>query len=322
MQAEATTEIVVDQQRHALDCAIQSQLPAARPQFGKTERIGGAAGRRDAAALERGAGGRVFLVIENQRRFGCIAQQRTQAGADGERVLAVQFATGALGVRTQTDRRTGDIVDEPIARPINGGDAAKKKTVDERGIERGFDSTLGKITDTQADAAAELILRLGADDADRTNAGSRTEQGGLRALEDFDPFDVEQLENRTARPADINAVKEHGHPGREIGRARVAGNAADHEAGVVRALLLNLDAGHETGQFKKLLDADTLKEAAVIGSHADWHILCALFAALRGDCQAIHDQAGLSGSFGFFGLPESRGAQGGNDGGKEELPGY
>src|SRR5665213_1615450 len=73
----------------------------------------------------------------------------------------------------------------------------------------------------------ELFARIARHDADGAADGVTSEQSALRAFEDFDARDVEEIDVRADRASEINAVQIDAHAGIEVEREVVLADAAD-----------------------------------------------------------------------------------------------
>ena len=113
---------------------------------------------------------------------------------------------------------------------------------------------------------AEAFTRAGGDDADRANGAGGAEQGRLRALDDLDPFQIVDRLIRPARTRYVGAVVIERHARRLLRRSAVRRDAADDDAGVVRALLLDVKTRDVVGELVEIANAEFLHTRATHGA--------------------------------------------------------
>ena len=117
----------------------------------------------------------------------------------------------------------------------------------------------------------------------RADLRAASEQCALRALQHFHALEVEQLDHGTAGLGDRHAVLEHRYARLHVARAVVGGDAANHEARVVRALQLHVESRHVRREGVELLNALLGEEVGSQCGHGHRHLLYRLAALLCGD---------------------------------------
>ena len=122
------------------------------------------------------------------------------------------------------------------------------------------------------DVTLELLARHPGDQIDRATRGIAPVQRALRATQDLDAVDVEELREAHVGPAEIDAVERDGH-------ARVGADAKDvraHPADVdlrFAARLREGEARRLDGESFDVVDREVLEQLAGVGRDRDRHVL-------------------------------------------------
>ncbi len=157
--------------------------------------------------------------------------------------------------------------------------------------------------------AARRVAGLRGDDAERAADDILAEQHALRAADDFDPIEIEEVGERRAHARDVHLVDEQadrGFCGRIV--ELHADDAADVELLGDRRVLRHVDPGHARRERVQVGDAVCYERVGADGADRDRHVLQALLALLRGDDDFFERGPGRSGVAG-----RSIGAQGSSD---------
>ncbi|MDZ7783222.1 MAG: hypothetical protein U5K56_09970 [Halioglobus sp.] len=316
-QAPGLVQVVGQRERIALDFAFQAQASAEklrgaradRSQLGLVERGRVSPGGGQYGALEGGARRRIFLVLQYRLDQQVVHGARIEDQAGGEGVLSLQVlcvpSPGAHGLAG-----TVQVLDVAVALFVDDGQTRAQCVAHQRARDHAAEAPLVEVAEAGGGLALEFVGRFVGDDADRSDAGGGAEQRGLGTLDDLDAIDVEQFHSGAPGARDVDAVLVDGHPGLTLRAAGVGGDAADDEGGIVGALLLHHQAGHEGGQPVEALDAQALEKVLVVGGDRQRHIGGGLRPFLCGDDHLLQQI-----------LCGGRKAEGGADGGGEECSG-
>ena len=138
-----------------------------------------------------------------------------------------------------------------------------------------------------ADARSQCTRKSGfwsrRNDADCADRRCSAKQRRLRSLNDFDSFDVVDVLIRPSRTRDIDAVIIQRNARRLLRRPGVRGDAANDDARVIRALLLDVEARYIVRQLVEIADAKLFKARAAHGTDGNRDIDQPLLPLLRGD---------------------------------------
>ena len=124
-------------------------------------------------------------------------------------------------------------------------------------------------------------------DADCAANGVGAEQGALRALEDLNPVDVQEILVRADRACEKYAVDVDAHAGIQVEREVVLPDAA-YRGGQHRAVGREGGAGIEIDSRREIADRVDVREVAAgqclggEGGHRNRHVLYVLRPPLRG----------------------------------------
>lgn len=158
------------------------------------------------------------------------------------------------------------------------------------------------------DPALDLVARRPGNDGDRAGGGVATEQRALRALEDLDPLDIVEGQQRGTRTGGIDAVDIDAH--RRVGAdPEIARrDAADGIARLGRAAVGHVEARHEGVEIAHVVSGERIDELAVehlqgnryvlggldplLGRHDDDVLVCIDLLRLRCDHGKRGDGAG------------------------------
>ena len=287
-----------------VDFAVEAELVIAqrRTREGRAAQIGVfksvvAATRRTGegreAARNEGRTAIALLVVgadQVDRQIGC--RRVPQRGAHAELVLRVEFLILACG----------KVFDIAVARAPFEGDAPGQHV--RTGIEEAAEQRLVEIAVTTGDLAREAFARTRGHEADRADRRSGAEQRRLRALDHFDALEVVDRLVRTARSRDIDPVVIERDARPLLRGTRIRGDPADNDAGIVGALLLDVEPGHVARQFVEIGNPEILDPLAGHGRNRDRDVLRALFDLLRRD----HDGGGGDGVVSPYGLLRQQGS--------------
>ena len=284
VQGQAVRQVIADQTGHAPDFAVDAQFAAARDV--RPRRQGGGGARIAVRAQDRArvrilrvvidraeadARGRVLLVVGDHIDAQGVGRLEGGQGAEGLGIDAVVVAT------------VQQVLDIAVAGLHAGGEAEGGRVADRR-VQHQLDHAVVVGADGGAALGGEAVeIGLGLDHIDRADQGAAAVQGRLRTLGDLDPVDIEQFDEGARRARDGDAVLVDRHARLIGGAGRVRGQAADHEARVVRRLVLHQQAGHEGRQFLEVLNAEPVQELAAVGGQGERDLDRVLGAQLGGD---------------------------------------
>ena len=224
---------------------------------------------RDDHAAEAGARRRVLLVVQDHVDAAVRADVEVQCAAQRTGVLALQGAAV-------------EVLDVAIAGFVERRDAALHVVADV-GVVVAGEAALVVAAQADLETAAATGAGLVLDQVYGAGLGGAAEQGALRPAQDFHALHIEHFDRRAARAADRHAVLEQRDARLLGGVVEIGGDAADRDAGVVDALGLDFQAGHQRAEIAVVVDALGLQELAGIGVDRDRHVLDLLLALLRGD---------------------------------------
>ena len=224
------------------------------------------------SARDEGRAAVALLVVgANQvdREVGCRGE--AQRAAQAELVLRIELFLLACGeVLDITVART------PFERQPSGDHIVA-------GIEIAAEQRLVEIAVAAGDLAREAFARTRRDEADRANRRGGAEQRRLRALDDLDPLEIVDRLVRPARTRDVDAVVIERDARPLLRGTRIRGDPADDDAGVVGALLLDVEPRNIVRQLVEIGDAEFFDPVPGHRRNGDRHILRALFDLLRSD---------------------------------------
>ncbi|MCY1172513.1 hypothetical protein D9M73_126490 [compost metagenome] len=273
-----------------IDVALQAELGATQHlrAIGRARQFGIAivaaiAARRRLRARAEGRAGVALAVIGQHQRGGerigrCPAQRTAQAAL----ILAVEIVllglalilVGHIGI-------AGDVADEAVMIFVGEGEARRERVVADIDEARHLPAIV--IAVGCDDPGGRSGLGPGRDDVHRANCGCGAEQRRLRPLHDFNALKIEQILICATRARDVDAVIVQRNARALLRRAAIRGDATDHEARVVVALLLNAQTGNVHRHFGERVDPQRLHLCAGQRRHRDRHVLQLLFTLLRGD---------------------------------------
>ena len=242
-EAPVGVELVVDGEVDVVNLTVEAELVIAQrrcarriaAEVGVAEGIGRPARRagegREAARDERRSAIALLVIGADEVDRQILGRAPAQRGAQAELVLCVEFFL-LIG---------GKVLNIAIARAPFARQAEGQRVAAD--IDEAAQQGLVEVAIAAAHFSREAFTRAGRDDADRTHGAGGAEQGRLRALDHFDAFQIVDRLIAAARARDIDAVVIERDARALLGRAAIRGDAANHDAGVVGALLLNQQAG-------------------------------------------------------------------------------
>lgn len=207
------------------------------------------------------------------------AEVEVERNAPAPGVAIVEFA----------DRTAGRRLDPAVALLGSQADGGTQRS--ELGqVERNLAHRGAVVARLERGRAAELAARLARDEVDRAGQRIAAVERALRAAQDFDALEVDEVEDGTLHLADVHAVDVHAHrrlpeqgwvgghrpADGDLGRGRVAGRLADLHVGCNRR-----QVGH-------VGDAARFELAFGDRRGGDRHVPQLLGAALRRDLDLLH----------------------------------
>ena len=132
--------------------------------------------------------------------------QQLAAGAEDDAHLSaarpvVHTAQGVVGA--------SDVLHEAVARVADDRDTGHHLVLDERSADGGFGAELGMAAGGQPGGPLERVGRLAAHDVDRASDRVAPVQRPLRAPQDLDPLDVQEIHGHHRGPCEVDAVEVH-----------------------------------------------------------------------------------------------------------------
>ncbi|MNN05663.1 hypothetical protein D3C81_1184310 [compost metagenome] len=142
--------------------------------------------------------------------------------------------------------------------------------------------------------------RLAGADVDHPGGGVLAEQGALRAAQQFQLLDVQQVEHRHARAAEVDVVQVDPGAALQAVAGGVVADASHRDAGLPRVDVGDVDAGQHLLQVLHPVDLLLLQGGAAERGDRRRHFLYVFLTAPRGDGDLA--QAGVFRSAVFRGL--------------------
>ena len=231
--------------------------------------------RAAAAHPDRGAARLIAL------REVCDQADVERVGGHPEQLAAQRVALPVIPGVLALDVLKGAIAFAPDSRESNA-----QNFVNQRRRKTGGDAPVIEIAELELSKG----LRIGESRALRhhvhgTGGGVLAEQRALRAAQDLDALDVEQIAERLPRTAPIDAVDESAHGGLEADVVAGRADAADAQRAARRRGVARIDvnAGRDLREVFDLVDAPRFELVALERADRDRNFLDVRVALGRGD---------------------------------------
>lgn len=174
--------------------------------------------------------------------------------------LVQQLAAQTVVIRIILIFAEKHIVRVAVMSSERAGQPNRERLPGDRQVDHALQAALGVVSQARVRIGGPIRFRISGVDADRAAGHVSAQMHPLRALKDFDPLDVEQIDERVIRARQIGAVDERGHTRLGTGRNEVAADTAQirlaqHLVGLddeARGYVLEMERVMHTGGTQRL----------------------------------------------------------------------